>query len=113
MTIDPRLRKKKRNASGKAGGALMLNIRVRHIRKKGSPETAKGTVRDAIQHLLDHGRMPPGWQFMAVDWKNPKKYGTGWQTGVRSTEDLEEFLHAFEKIVQSQIRVGVVERVKR
>jgi hypothetical protein len=113
MTIDPRLRKKKRSKDGKAGGALMLNIRVRHIRKKGSPATSKGTVRDAIQHLLDYGTMPPGWQFMAVDWKNPKRYGSGWQTGVRSTDDLEEFVAAFGKVVQSQIRMGVVDKVKK
>jgi hypothetical protein len=111
MTIDSRLRKTKKKGDG---GALMLNIRVRRIKKKSEPETPKGTVRDALQALLDHGRMPDGWQFMYVDWKNPKKHGSSWQSGWPSrntSDDPEEFTQAFTRVVQDQIRMARVRRV--
>ena len=110
MTIDPRLRKKKKKG---AGGALMLNIRVRHIKRKGE-ETSKTTVRDALQELLDTGRMPDGWQFMYVDWKNPQKHGSSWSgtwPANKSTDDPEEFNNAFAKVVQDQIRMARVRKV--
>jgi hypothetical protein len=113
MTVDPRLRKQKR-AKG-SGGALMLNIRVRHIKRKSDDETPKRTVRDALQHLLDRGVMPEGWQFMFVDWKNPDKYGTSWQSGWpenKTTDDPDEFNQAFSRVVQTQIRMARVRPVK-
>lgn len=116
MAVDPRLRKKKRKKGSREGSALMLNIRVRHIRKKGAPETSKTTVRDALQTLLDTGRMPRGWQFMYVDWKNPSRYGSSWASGWPSgkhADDPEEFLHAFEKVVQDQIRMAAVRKIPR
>lgn len=114
MAIDPRLRKKKRAKGSGGGGALMLNIRVRHIRKKGSPRTSPGSVRDALQTLLDTGRMPNGWQFMFVDWKNPKRHGSDWQAGWPSgkhSDDPGEFLDAFSRVVQDQIRVAEVRKL--
>jgi hypothetical protein len=111
MTVDPRLRKRKQRGSG---GALMLNIRVRHIKKKSDPETLRGTVRDALQSLLDKGRMPPGWQFMCVDWKNPERYGWSWRSQWperNTTDDTEEFNQAFAAVVQDQIRMARVRKV--
>lgn len=111
MTIDPRLRKKKKKG---AGGALMLNIRVRHIKRKGAPDTPGGSVRDALQSLLDTGRMPEGWQFMFVNWKNPAKHGTSWRSGWpdrNSTDDPEEFNQAFAAVIQAQIRMARVRKV--
>ena len=108
MTIDRRLRKRKQKGKG---GALMLNIRVRHIRKKGAPKTTKTSVRDALQHLLDYGHMPDGWQFMYVNWKNPDKFGSSWQSGWpkrNTTDDQDEFTEAFKKVVQDQIRMARV-----
>lgn len=106
MTVDPRLRKK-----GKGGGALMLNIRVRHIRKRGSPPTTREQVRDALQALLDSGRMPKGWQFMYIDWKNPRKYGNEWESGWPAGNHSEEFDDAFTKVVQDQIRLAEVRKL--
>lgn len=114
MTVDPKLRKKKRK-DGKSGGALMLNIRVRHIRKKGSAETTRTSVRQALQTLLDTGVMPPGWQFMYVNWKNPKRHGSSWSSGWprnAHSEDTDEFQQAFTKVVQDQIRVAKIRPVK-
>lgn len=113
MALDPKLRRKKRSKKDGGGGALMLNIRVRHIRKRGAPPTTRTQVRDALQYLLDNGSMPSGWQFMYVDWKNPAKYGSGWVTGVKSSDDTDEFMHAFRAIVQHEIRVAVVEKVPK
>lgn len=113
MTIDPRLRKKKRKDTER-GGALMLNIRVRHIRKKGTPPTTRTSVRDALQELLDTGKMPDGWQFMYVDWKNPKKYGSSWQSGWpqrNHSTDEDAFIEAFARVVQDQIRMAEVEKL--
>src|SRR5947199_268533 len=101
--------------SGEGGGPLMLNIRVRHLRKKGTPPTGPNEVRAALQHLLDTGRMPKGWQFMAVNWKNPKKFGTDWETGWpqrAQTDDADEFLEAFTQAVQAKIRMAEVWRVE-
>lgn len=118
MTIDPRLRRKKRKKSKHKqgdGGALMLNIRVRHIRRKSEKEAPKTTVREALQHLLDHHEMPRGWQFMFVDWKNPDKHGSSWQSGWpegKTTDDPDEFTQAFTRVVQDQIRMARVRRVK-
>jgi hypothetical protein len=112
MTIDPKL-SKSHHKSGD-GGALMLNIRVRHIRKKGTPPPRGGAILDALQALLDRGQMPEGWQFMFVDWKNPKKYGSDWQSGWpsrNSSDDPEEFNQAFAAVVQSQIRMARVRKV--
>jgi hypothetical protein len=113
MTIDRRLRREKSHHKQGDGGALMLNIRVRHIKRKGTKRAPDGAVRDALQQLLDRGRMPPGWQFMWVNWKNPHKHG-GW-TDVypdRNTgDDPEEFAHAFAKVVQDQIRIAVVRKL--
>lgn len=112
MTIDPKLRKSHHKQGD--GGALMLNIRVRHIRKKGTPPPRDGAILDALQMLLDTGRMPDGWQFMFVDWKNPKKHGGGWQTGWPSrntSDDPDEFNLAFAAVVQSQIRMARVRKV--
>lgn len=116
MTIDPRLRKKKKKKKPGEGGALMLNIRVRRIIKRGESNEARfrGEVRDALQHLLDYGEMPQGWQFMYVDWKNPAKHGSSWETGWpdgKSTDDPEEFNNAFERVVQDQIRMARVRRL--
>ena len=111
MTVDPRLRKSHHKKG--SGGALMLNIRVRHIKKKGTRGAPDGSVRDALQALLDHGRMPRGWQFMWVDWKNPDKHG-GW-TDVypdrNNSDDPDEFAQAFARVVQDQIRIAVVRKV--
>jgi hypothetical protein len=113
MTVDPRLRRRKHQRGSGDGGALMLNIRVRHIKKKGTRRALDGSVRDALQKLLDTGRMPRGWQFMWVDWKNPDKHG-GW-TDVypdrNSSHDPDEFTQAFTRVVQDQIRVAVVRKV--
>ena len=92
----------------------MLNIRVRQIVKKGSPESTKTNVRDALQALLDTGRMPRGWQFMWVDWKNPQKHGSSWQSGWpenKHSEDTEEFNEAFAAVVQDQIRMARVRKL--
>lgn len=92
----------------------MLNIRVRHLRRKGEPKTQTGSVKDALQTLLDTGEMPAGWQFMAVNWKNPKRFGTSWATGWprhATTEDAEEFLAAFTAAVQSVLRVARVRKL--
>lgn len=113
MTVDPRLRKKKKKRGG--AGALMLNIRVRHIRRKTDREASKETVRDALQYLLDHHVMPEGWQFMFVDWKNPQRYGNSWTSGWpknKTTDDPEEFEQAFTRVVQDQIRMARVNRVR-
>lgn len=99
---------------GENGGPLMLNIRVRHLRKKGSPKTSQDQVRAALQHLLDMGEMPKGWQFMAVNWKNPRKFGFDWRTGWPSratTDDAEEFRDAFEAVVQTQLRLAEVRQI--
>lgn len=113
MAIDPRLRKSHHKPGGR-GGALMLNIRVRHIRRKNEPPPRDGAIIDALQALLDTGSMPDGWQFMFVDWKNPNKHGGGWVTGWpsrNSSEDPEEFNQAFAAVVQSQIRMARVRKV--
>jgi hypothetical protein len=110
--IDKRLRKQRKDT--KEGGALMLNIRVRHIRRKSDPPATKTAVRDALQSLLDTGSMPDGWQFMYVDWKNPKKYGSSWQSGWPArnhSTDEDEFLTAFTKVVQDQIRMAEVSQL--
>ena len=112
MAIDPELRKSHHKQGD--GGALMLNIRVRHIRKKGTPPPRDGAILDALQMLLDTGRMPDGWQFMFVNWKNPDKLGHGWQTGWperNTSDDPEEFNQAFAAVVQSQIRLARVRKV--
>ena len=112
MAIDKRLRKRKKKKG--AGGALMLNIRIRHIRKKGAAETTKTSVRDALQSLLDTGSMPPGWQFMFVNWKNPRKHGSSWRSGwpdANQTDDAEEFNKAFAAVVQDQIRMAHVRKL--
>lgn len=112
MTIDPRLRKSHHKSGN--GGALMLNIRVRHIRKKGTPRPRDGAILDALQQLLDTGHMPMGWQFMFVNWKNPDRIGGGWQSGwpaAKSTDDPEEFNQAFAAVVQSQIRMARVRKL--
>lgn len=96
---------------GEAGGPLMLNIRVRCLKKRGAPQTTPDQVRAALQHLLDYSVMPPGWQFMAVNWKNPKRFGTDWETGWPTraqTDDENEFLDAFTKAVQSKLRMAEV-----
>jgi len=111
MAIDKGMRGKKRK-KGSKGGALMLNIRVRHIRKKGAKPITNTDVRNALQKLLDTGRMPPGWQFMYVDWRNPHKHGSGWLTE-KSTDDEEEFTAAFAAVVQHQIRMAQVRRIPR
>jgi hypothetical protein len=114
MTIDKRLRKKRKKKGERGHGPLMLNIRIRHIRKKNVADTTKTTVRDALQTLLDTGRMPPGWQFMYVDWKNPKKHGSSWQSGWpdrNTSEDEDEFAQAFAKVVQDQIRMARVTKL--
>lgn len=116
MTIDKRLRRKKRKKGERGHGPLMLNIRIRHIKKKNTPDSPKQSARDALQSLLDHGRMPPGWQFMLVDWKNPAKHGTSWQSGWperNTSDDPEEFNQAFAKVVQDQIRMARVTLLKR
>src|SRR5437899_72660 len=110
MTVDPRLRKS-HHKSGE-GGALMLNIRVRRIKKKGAPRAADGAVKDALQFLMDHGRMPKGWQFMWVDWKNPTKHG-GWSDTYPSrnhSDDSDEFERAFAAVIQDQIRIATVRK---
>lgn len=89
----------------------MLNIRVRHLKRKGLPPTDPQAVVNALQHLLDYGYMPKGWQFMVVNWKNPRRFGTDWETGWpqrANTEDSEEFLEAFTKAVQAKIRMAQV-----
>lgn len=94
----------------------MLNIRVRHIRRKGDPPTTKTAVRDALQTLLDTGRMPDGWQFMYVDWKDPKRYGSSWTSNWPQRQhsvDEDEFTHAFAKVVQDQIRMAEVARIPK
>jgi hypothetical protein len=93
----------------------MLNIRVRHLKRKGSPATNPGEVTAALQHLLDTGSMPRGWQFMAVNWKNPRRFGNDWSTGwpARATSaDEAEFLEAFTLAVQAKIRMAEVWRVE-
>lgn len=99
---------------GESGGPLMLNIRVRHLKRKGDPATTAEEVREALQHLLDFHEMPRGWQFMAVNWKNPTRFGTEWETGWpdrAKTDDEIEFLEAFTKAVQSKLRMAEVWRV--
>lgn len=91
----------------------MLNIRVRHIHKKGE-EATKTNVRDALQTLLDTGEMPDGWQFMFVNWKNPEKNGTSWRRGWdprKTSNDADEFNRAFARVVQDQIRMAKVRKL--
>lgn len=92
----------------------MLNIRVRHLKRKGTPPTRPEEVTAALQHLLDTGEMPRGWQFMAVNWKNPRRFGNDWETGWpqrATTEDEVQFLADFERAVQARIRMAEVWRV--
>ena len=99
---------------GESGGPLMLNIRVRHLRKKGMPPTSNDQVRAALQHLLDKGSMPRGWQFMAVNWKNPRKFGFDWQTGWperAQTDDEDVFREVFEAVVNTQLRLAEVRQL--
>lgn len=106
---------RKQSKGDGAHGPLMLNIRVRHLKRKGTPPTKPEEVTAALQHLLDFGRMPKGWQFMAVNWKNPRRFGTDWETGWpqrATTEDEDEFLEAFTKAVQARIRMAEVWRVE-
>jgi hypothetical protein len=106
------LRNKGEKTSSK--GPLMLNIRVRHVKRRGERKTMVADVKAALQTLLDTGSMPPGWQFMVVNWKNPKKFGTSWDTGWprhARTSDAEEFRNAFSAAVQSMMRVATVRKL--
>lgn len=103
-------RSHKRRGS-QAGGPLMLNIRVRHIRRRGQPRATKEQVKNALQVLLDTGKMPRGFQFMYVDWKNPDKFGGDWDDEYpprNHSEDADEFYEHFCHAVQAAIRLAVV-----
>lgn len=109
-TVDRRSHKR----AGESGGPLMLNIRVRRLRLRESAVTTPDDVRDALQILLDTHAMPPGWQFMAVDWKNPHRFGRSWQTGWPShatTDDEHEFLEAFTRAVQAKLHLAKVRKL--
>lgn len=104
-----------RASKGDGGhGPLMLNIRVRRVKRRGMPAAEDADVLAALQTLLDTGKMPRGWQFMAVNWKNPRKFGNSWDTGwpsFASTEDADEFREAFARAVQARLRLAEVRRV--
>jgi len=107
-----RSRKKKRD--GTTAKPLMLNIRVRHVRRRGEPRSMASDVKAALQQLLDTGKMPPGWQFMYVDWKNPEKFGGDWDDEYpprNHTDDSDHFYEHFRFAVQAAIRVAIVRKL--
>lgn len=97
-----------------AGGPLMLNIRVRHLRHRADPKTRVGDVKDALQTLLDTGEMPPGWQFMFVNWKDPERWSGGWRTNYprhAHSEDAGHFQEHFAAAVQAALRAAEVRKL--
>ena len=100
-------------------GPVMFNIRVRYLRHRDEPKPRTREVIDALQTLLDTGEMPERWQFMAIDWQNPKR-ATGWRRGFGA--HAEEALDKLAPAIQAEIhnltvtparRVGEVERDER
>lgn len=88
-----------RRNKGKAGSA-MVNIRLRRIGKR--PPTKAETIK-ALEQLLDSGELPPLWQFMFIDWKNPQKTGTSWLRGMKTGDegDLEEMHELIRAMLHS------------
>lgn len=104
MTVDKNdFQKRTRKGKGTVA-PKMINIRLRYIGP--SPPTRHMSIQ-ALQHLLDFGKVPERWQFAAIDWKNPKR-STEWQ----NTGD-EVDLEAFAPMIQTALhnaRVAIVRR---
>jgi hypothetical protein len=87
MTINPdNYRRRKGKGPRKAENhAKMVNIRVR---RRGKTPPTRTEVRQAVLFALDHGRMPPGWQMAAIDWRSPRDASPTWSEDIT---DLLEF----------------------
>lgn len=100
MTIDPQ---RYRRSRGKGtGGPVMLNIRLRKLRGK-APTAVE--VREVLRTIADTGVCPAGWQFAAIDWRNPRHASTAWRSGVQS--DLENFGAVLQTTLR-QARIAIV-----
>lgn len=69
----------KKPSSGKSGGPCMVNVRLRHVGTSEQPTARE--VQKVLQTIADTGDVPDGWEFAAIDWRNPRKASTRWTSG--------------------------------
>lgn len=66
----------------KRGGPIMLDIKLRHIRRKGEGPPTRDQVIECLEHMLaTGGDVPEHWVYAAIDWSRPGKASEGFRSG--------------------------------
>lgn len=91
----------------KRGGGhspVMVNVRLRKAPGPGVKPPTAAEVRRVVQDILRTGAVPVGWQFAAIDWRNPNRLSAGWRSGV--LHDMESFAAVLQStLLDSRIAI--------
>lgn len=90
------------------GRRVMLTIRVRRARLPSQPPPTRTEIQDALRYLLRHGRMPPRWEFKAIDWQHPEELAVDWTSSVDAA-DVEQFREAIEAAFE-HLQIAEIDR---
>lgn len=84
---------------------IAVNIRLRRHKSLGGRPTA-AELREVLQYMLDtDGRIPRGWQFAAIEWRNPSMASQEWRSG--RIADFSVFREAIEYELNN-LRMAIV-----
>lgn len=85
---------------------LMFNIRL--LKKRGKP-TAQDVVT-VLEFMLANQRVPTGWKFAAINWRDPRTASTNWRTGSLRETFAEEGLGKVIEVALASARISIVRK---